>query len=772
MDYLELLNAPQREAVEKTEGPLLILAGAGSGKTRVLTCRIAYLIQKMGVSPWNILAITFTNKAAGEMRERVDAAVGGAAGQVWVSTFHSTCCRILRRHIDRIGYDRSFTIYDTDDSRQVIREVVKALEFDPKMYKDRAVLAKISGAKNAMLSAEAFAASASLWEEQRLAEIYEAYQKRLKQNNALDFDDLLIKTVELFRAAPDVLAEYQERFRYILVDEYQDTNLVQFELVRMLAARYQNLCVVGDDDQSIYRFRGADIRNILSFEESFPGAHVVRLEQNYRSTGGILNAANEVIANNKGRRRKKLWTDLGEGEKARFFAFPTGAEEAVFVIDEIAQKVEEGKSYSDFAVLYRTNAQSRLFEERCVNRNIPYQLVGGVNFYSRKEIKDILAYLKTIDNGADDLAVTRIINVPKRAIGQTSIARVARHAQERGCSFFDALLDAGEIPGIGRATKGITGFTNQIRRYRAASEEYKSVRQLIELILDDTGYVRELREEGTDEALARIENLEELISKAEDYQKATEEPSLSDFLQQVSLVADIDSVDENADRLLLMTMHGAKGLEFENVYLTGLEENTFPSYLCVVSGNEEEIEEERRLCYVGMTRAKRHLTLTAANTRMLRGETRYLAVSRFVDEIPAELLELGRDTTDTRRFLGRGRERAGSYARGEDAAYTGGTPIAPRRQNSPQETMRISGRSTAGQNVLKKRPQALQLKDFRVVKADKLDYDVGDRVRHIKFGEGTVTDIKDATKDFEVTVDFDKVGTKRMFASFAKLKKC
>ena len=753
MDYLESLNKQQKKAVKQTEGPLLILAGAGSGKTRVLTCRIAYMIQELGIAPWNILAITFTNKAAGEMRERVNAAVGSHAGQVWVATFHATCCRILRRYIDRLGYDSSFTIYDTDDSKQVIKEAVRQLELDPKVYRERGILARISAAKNEMIGPDRMEAEASRWEEKRIAEIYALYQKRLQQNNALDFDDLLLKTVELFRNEPDVLASYQERFRYILIDEYQDTNTVQFALVRLLASRYKNLCVVGDDDQSIYKFRGANIQNILSFEKEFPGCSVIRLEQNYRSTERILQAANEVIAHNRGRKKKTLWTENTGGDPVRFRQFSTGYDEAEYVVGEIAGLARrENKPYSDFAVLYRTNAQSRLFEEKCVSADLPYQIVGGVNFYSRKEIKDMLAYLKTIDNGSDDLAVTRIMNVPKRGIGQTTIGRIVQYANEKEMSVYAALLEADEIPGITRSLTKIRSFTSLISRFRAASDEYLSVRQLMEMILKDTGYQEELEAEDTDESRARLENLEELISKASDYENSAEEPSLSDFLQQVSLVADIDSVEDDRERVLLMTLHAAKGLEFDTVYMTGMEENTFPSYMSVGTGSDEEIEEERRLCYVGMTRARNHLTLTAAQMRMVRGETHFHTVSRFVNEIPRDMLDIGRDTTDTRRFLSGGRERGEGLTAGHEPG-------------------RIGGKGTAAAQALKKKNPLQSMREFKVTKADHLDYAVGDRVWHIKFGSGVVTAIQDGARDYEVTVQFDKAGVKRMFASFAKLQK-
>ena len=792
MDFLQELNPPQRKAVEHTEGPLLILAGAGSGKTRVLTYRIAHLISENIAAPWNILAITFTNKAAGEMRDRIDAVVGDRASMIWVATFHSTCCRILRRDIDRIGYDRSFTIYDTDDCRQVIKSILREKGLDPKIYKERTILSRISSAKNEMISPEQFRSSAVGREEERQADFYEAYQTKLRSNNALDFDDLLVLTVELFRKAPDVLDEYRERFRYILVDEYQDTNSVQFEFIRLLAEKYRNLCVVGDDDQSIYRFRGANIRNILSFEQVFRGTAVIRLEQNYRSTPEILDAANAVIANNTERKAKKLWTDQGHGKKVRFRLFGSGYEEAEFAVGEIRAAVQtDGGKYSRFAVLYRTNAQSRLFEEKCVAANVPYKIVGGVNFYSRKEIKDILSYLKTIANGSDDLSVLRIINVPRRGIGAATLTHIQEYASEKGLSFYEALTDAENIPGTGRALEKIRKFTTMISRFRAVSADYLSVADLIEQILKETGYLAELEAEQTDEARARIENLEEFISKAQDYADQTEEASLDDFLQQVSLVADIDSVSEDMDSVLLMTMHAAKGLEFDSVYLAGMEENTFPSYMAAGSGNDSEIEEERRLCYVGMTRARRELTLTAASMRTLRGEPQFLKVSRFIREIPPEMLDAGGRTERRGNPYGQygengyGGNRYGQYG-GErfreedpydrrsfgntDRSYAG-YDDRTYSQNGYHDGASSGGfaRKT-GAGVLK-RSAGSTLQEFRVVKADRLDYGIGDQVRHVKFGTGTVTGIQEGPRDFEVTVEFDRVGKKKMFASFAKLKK-
>ena len=580
MSDLELLNREQQEAVLHVDGPLLILAGAGSGKTRVLTYRIAHLIDECGVNPWNILAITFTNKAAGEMRERVDKIVGYGSESIWVSTFHSTCVRILRRYIDRLGYDTNFTIYDTEDQKTVMKSVCQKLQLDSKLYKERMLLNVISHAKDEYISPNEFLLEAKGdFRQEKIAQAYVEYQKELKKNNALDFDDLLVKTVELFQSCPDVLEYYQNRFRYIMVDEYQDTNTVQFKFISTLARQYRNLCVVGDDDQSIYKFRGANIRNILDFEKVFPDAKVVKLEQNYRSTQNILNAANGVIANNRGRKEKALWTENEQGEPILFQQFQNGYEEAEYVSGEISKKVRKGEAeYQDFAVLYRTNAQSRLFEEKFLYANIPYKIVGGVNFYSRKEIKDILAYLKTIDNGKDDLAVRRIINVPKRGIGNVTLAKVQAYADSRDISFFEALEEAGEIPGLGKAALKIQPFVHLIHEMRLSLADM-SMQDLIQAILDKTGYAEDLKNEDTDESEARLENIDEFINKAVTYEEGAEEPNLSGFLEEVALVADIDSVEDGDNRVLLMTLHSAKGLEFPYVYLAGMEDGLFPSYI-------------------------------------------------------------------------------------------------------------------------------------------------------------------------------------------------
>jgi len=625
MGLYDTLNEQQRKGVFTTDGPVLLLAGAGSGKTSVLTKRIAYLIESVGVNPWNILAITFTNKAAGEMRDRVNDIVGYGAESIWVSTFHATCVRILRRHIDRLGFDNSFTIYDTDDAKSVMKEVCKKLDIDTKMLKEKTILGAISSAKDSLISTTAYEMSAAGdYLKKKISAAYTEYQLTLKKNNALDFDDLIVKAVELFQRCPEVLENYQNRFQYIMVDEYQDTNTAQFELIRLLAQRDRNLCVVGDDDQSIYKFRGANIRNILDFEEVYPEAAVIKLEQNYRSTQTILDAANAVISNNIRRKSKALWTDNGTGNRVHFRAFDNAYEEAEYIAGDIKRKKRELVSdYRDCAVLYRTNAQSRLLEESFIALNIPYDVVGGVNFYARKEIKDILAYLKTIDNGKDDLAVKRIINVPKRGIGAASITKVQDYADHKGLSFYEALQQVDEISALGKSksTDKIRDFATMIRMFRTKMQ-MGSLEDLITDVIETTGYVKELEESDDEDAQDRINNIDELITKLVSFEMEREalgeEATLSAFLEEVALVADIDTVNKDDNRVLLMTLHSAKGLEFANVYLSGLEDGIFPSYMTIISEDPEEIEEERRLAYVGITRAKEDLTITYAKSRMIR----------------------------------------------------------------------------------------------------------------------------------------------------------
>lgn len=744
MSIYESLNEMQKKAVYQTEGPVLILAGAGSGKTRVLTHRIAYLIEEKGVNPWNILAITFTNKAAGEMRERVDRLVEFGAESIWVSTFHSACVRILRRYIDRLGYDSNFTIYDTDDQKSLMKDVCKYLQIDTKMYKERTLLSAISAAKNEMISVEEYLLNAGGdFSKKKIAEVYAEYEKQMRANNALDFDDLLVKTVQLFQTQADVLEYYQDRFRYIMVDEYQDTNTVQFRLIQILSSKYRNLCVVGDDDQSIYKFRGANIKNILNFEEEFPDAVVIKLEQNYRSTSNILDAANAVIRHNMGRKDKTLWTENAEGEKITCRHFDNAYDEADYIADSIQQKVrEEGASYNDCAILYRTNAQSRIFEEKFVSSNIPYKVIGGVNFYARREIKDLLAYLRTIENGKDDLAVRRIINVPKRGIGLTSINRVQEYAIQKESNFYEALRTADLIPNIGRALSKLESFTALIEHFKEEAGRMTPLALLTDIIetLDYESYLEEIDPEDAD---SRIENVEELKSKVASYEENCEEtgeqPTLAGFLEEVALVADIDTLDEESDYVVLMTLHSAKGLEFPYVFLAGMEDGLFPSYMTITADDPMELEEERRLCYVGITRAMKELTLTCARRRMVHGETQYNKTSRFLKEIPKELLRGNMEKAKEKPELEIAKNQA--YARAKAAFHSQAFGI--------------------------KKP----VQQFKVASGQGPGYDVGDRVRHMKFGEGLVTAITEGGRDYEVTVEFDNFGVKKMFAAFAKLQK-
>ena len=833
MSIYDTLNNQQQEAVFHTAGPVLILAGAGSGKTRVITHRIAWLIDECGVNPWNILAITFTNKAAGEMRERVDKLVGFGSESIWVSTFHSMCARILRRYIDRIGYDTSFAIYDTDDQKTVIKDILKKLGVDPKEMAPRAVLSAISSAKNELVTPLRYREdTARDYRERVIGEVYEEYQKALAGNNALDFDDLLMKTVELFQAHEEILEGYQERFRYIMVDEYQDTNAAQFEIVRMLAAKYRNLCVVGDDDQSIYKFRGADIRNILDFEKVYKDALVVKLEQNYRSTQNILDAANAVISHNSGRKDKKLWTDHGSGNRIHLRQFNTGTEEASFIAQDIDRHLKEDHrlNYGDFAVLYRTNAQSRLIEDQLVQNSIPYNIVGGHNFYDRMEVRDILSYLRTINNARDDINTLRILNVPKRGIGRTTQDRILQFAQEENVSFFDALEQMDRIPEIGRARSHLKPFVELIHTLRAFAAE-NSVEDLIKQVVKLTDYENYLREYDDENGEDRIANVDELISKAASYEEEALEneeeggTSLSGFLEEVSLVADIDQVDESTPRVLLMTLHSAKGLEFPYVYLAGMEDGIFPGYLSINSDDPDAIEEERRLCYVGITRAKQDLTLTCARARMIRGEVQYNAVSRFVLEIPEKLLDesprqnggsYGEDGEDEMPFadpdggfasFGSGRASSDSYdygrpyggrsryvSRGKEStagrtyhgsgnsAYTGtgyGSTSYPgmseRNGGRKAPDTRLKASYTPPHTSADKKPYIAKAGLAGLTKGmpagSAPDYTVGDRVRHIKYGDGVVESIEKGPKDYKVKVSFDEAGTKIMYAAFARLEK-
>ncbi len=754
MSIYDTLNKEQKEAVLTVDGPLLLLAGAGSGKTRVLTHRIAYMIDEMGVNPWNILAITFTNKAAEEMRERVDNIVGFGAEQIWVSTFHSTCVRILRRHIDRLGYDTNFTIYDTDDQKAVMKEICKRFQIDTKQLKERAIMSAISSAKDELISPLEYEINAfgdSI--KKKIAAVYKEYQVVLKRNNALDFDDLIVKTVELFKACPDILYQYQERFKYIMVDEYQDTNTAQFELIRLFADRHHNLCVVGDDDQSIYKFRGANIRNILDYEKVYPEAKVIKLEQNYRSTGNILNAANNVIKNNKGRKVKSLWSEKEAGSRIHFRQFDNGYEEAEYIASDISSKVRNGVcTYGDCAILYRTNAQSRMLEERFVVMGLPYNVVGGVNFYARQEIKDILAYLRTIDNGRDDVATKRILNVPKRGIGNATVEKVQEYADMRNISFYDALRERDRIVSLGRTATKLEPFVTMMQVFRSKAEYYGIV-DLIQDVIEVVGYRDYLyslneEEEKTED---RLQNLDEFISKATMYEQTHDEISLSEFLEEIALVSDVDSMEDKDDRIRLMTIHSAKGLEFEHVYMAGMEDGLFPSYMTIVSDDPTDMEEERRLAYVGITRAKDDLTMTYARARMVRGETQYNPVSRFVREIPTELMD---NTVPT------GKRR-------EEEAYDFRPKAIVRPKVTAQPVKPFIAQEIGSLNRV-----AGITKGAAALEADTvLDYGVGDRVRHMKYGEGEVLALEREPRDYKVTVLFDKAGQKIMYASFAKLKR-
>ena len=835
MSIYDSLNEQQKKGVFTTQGPVLILAGAGSGKTSVLTRRIAYLIENTGVNPWNIMAITFTNKAAGEMRQRVDDIVGYGSESIWVATFHSTCVRILRRHIDRLGYDTSFTIYDTDDQKSVMKEVCKKLDIDTKQLKEKTILGAISSAKDNLISPLDYEMSAmGDFNKRKIANAYKEYQMLLKKNNALDFDDIIVKTVELFKACPEVLENYQNRFLYIMVDEYQDTNTAQFELIRLLAQRNRNLCVVGDDDQSIYKFRGANIRNILDFEKVYPDAEVIKLEQNYRSTQNILDAANNVIHNNIGRKDKALWTDRGSGNRIHFRPFDNAYDEAEYIASDIKSKKYQGTSdYGQCAVLYRTNAQSRLLEESFISEGIPYDVVGGVNFYARKEIKDLLAYLKTIDNGKDDLAVKRIINVPRRGIGAASVNKVQDFADHMGISFFEAMQRIDEITSIGKAGEKLRNFALMIMMFRTKLQ-HGTLEDLITDVIETTQYTKELEESDDDDAEDRLQNIDELISKVVSFEQEREElgeeASLSAFLEEVALVADIDGVDKDDNKVLLMTLHSAKGLEFSQVYLAGMEDGVFPSYMTITSDDPTEIEEERRLAYVGITRAKDDLTITYAKQRMLRGETQYNPISRFIKEIPENLMDnklpvpkkwgyddyeedsrershfkikpfagsgfntvyqkpvLSDDVFDKPRNNWEAAEQAVKKNNWEmpTAKATVKTAIVPSnktpvmKQQQPKDIASIL--VSRPKAVIKKKETPAANKPYIAKSLDGLtkgmpttqgglSYGVGDRVRHIKYGDGTVQKVEKDVRDYKITVAFDGAGQKIMYAAFAKLQK-
>ena len=764
------LNDMQQQACEHVDGPLLILAGAGSGKTRVITHRVAYLIDQEGVNPLNILAITFTNKAAQEMRERVNLIVGDGADRVWVSTFHSLCVRILRRYADRLGYGKSFDIYDADDQKSLVKSILKDLQIDPKRYPEKMFMSEISKAKEKYMSCDEFARkNAADFAATKVADVYTEYQNRLRKNNAMDFDDLIYKTVELFEHNPDVLDSYQNRFRYIMVDEYQDTNHIQFLMVKMLARKYKNLCVVGDDDQSIYKFRGANITNILGFEKEYPEAEVIKLEQNYRSCGNILAAANAVIQHNEGRKDKALWTDRDAGEKISFEQCDTEYVEGDMVASRIKSLVRQGVPYRDIAILYRTNAQSRILGEKMVYNNIPYRIYGGTNFYARKEIKDVLAYLKVVNNSTDNLYFRRVVNVPKRGIGEASLGKLESYANAYGISMLEAAERAKEIPGMAARTAGkIIQFAELIASFKSMIEEQESLDTIYDRILDETGYESELIAEHTEEAMTRLENIDELRNKIVEFAENREDTGLSEFLEEIALVSDLDSLSENDDQVKLMTLHSAKGLEFPYVFICGMEERVFPSGMALNSDDPDAIEEERRLCYVGITRAMKKLYLSAAKERMMHGNRVYSDVSRFIREIPPLLFEHEADMINMARR--RQQESVDRYNRGLDG---GSGCLDASYSGTSSDGIRNYGRSNPYNAYKAKQPASQPAfgKAFVVAGSVKPDYSVGDRVRHIKFGSGTVEQLEKGDKDYEVTVNFDRCGIRKMYASFAKLKK-
>ncbi|SLL37256.1 ATP-dependent DNA helicase II [Mycobacteroides abscessus subsp. abscessus] len=730
------LNPEQKEAVKATDGPLLIMAGAGSGKTRVLTQRIAYLMVEKGVNPYNILAITFTNKAAKEMRQRIAAVLGGASEEIWISTFHSMCVRILRKDIDRIGYNRNFTILDTTDQQSVIKGILKDRNIDPKKYDPRAILASISSSKNELVTPEEFAKTAGDYFSQIVSDVYTEYQRRLRKNQALDFDDLIMQTIHLFQRVPEVLEYYQRKFQYIHVDEYQDTNRSQYMLVKLLASRFRNLCVVGDSDQSIYAWRGADISNILSFEKDYPNAKVVMLEQNYRSTKRILQAANQVIANNSGRKDKNLWTENEDGNMIYYYRADSEQGEAQFVIGKI-QELRRTSSIplSDIAILYRTNAQSRVMEEMLLKSNIEYSIVGGIKFYDRKEIKDTLAYLRLIANPDDDISFQRVINVPKRGIGSSSVDKIANFAAMHDMSMYQA-LEAVELIGLSpKITKAASEFRDLIQNY-TRMQEYLSVTELVEEVIDKSGYVDMLKAEKSIESQSRLENIEEFMSVSKNFEEANDDKSLIAFLTDLALVADIDKLDEDgqqADSVVLMTLHSAKGLEFPVVFLIGLEEGVFPHSRSLME--ETEMEEERRLAYVGITRAEKQLYLTNAQMRTLFGRTNMNPPSRFVKEIPEDLLE-GISPVNNRQRM---------------APSQSGTRNSYVQQPTRKAVIRPATVATGGEGI---------------------EWSVGDKAVHGKWGTGTVVSVKGEGDSKELDIAFPSpVGIKRLLAKFAPIQK-
>ena len=746
MSFLEGLNKEQLEAVGHCEGPLLILAGAGSGKTRVLTHRMAQMITEKGIKPWNILAITFTNKAAKEMKERVVNLIGAAGEDMWISTFHSACVRILRRDIDRLGFDKNFVIFDSSDQQILVKDCLKELNLNDKNFPPKSVLHEISKAKDDMIDPEAYENMyASDFRLNKISKIYSLYQKKLKLNNALDFDDIIVKAINLLTDFPEVLDYYQSKFHYIMVDVYQDTNNAQFTLIGLLAARHGNICVVGDDDQGIYSWRGANIRNILDFEKEFPGTKVIKLEQNYRSTESILDAANQVIRNNAGRKNKKLWTENGKGENLKYVCSGNEHEEANYVVYEINKQIKEGKrKYSDYAVLYRMNAQSRVLEEGFMKYGIPYKLVGALKFYDRKETKDLLAYLRLIHNPSDSISLKRIINVPKRGIGKTTIESLEQQAAAREISMFSLIQSADSLQGVGRAVGSLQEFSSIICGLKAVQEKLK-LSEFISEVLNRTGYLKELENEDTIEARGRIENLKEFISVALEFEKENEDADLGIFLENVSLVADIDTMNESNDAVILMTFHSAKGLEFPVVFMVGMEEGVFPGYRSM--NEDSEMEEERRLCYVGITRAREQLFMTGAFSRTLFGSTTYNRMSRFLKEIPQNLID-GLETSSNKKDTLMSWDSTGVDSQ-RGSLYS---------KNAVNTLKNTGGLATFVNN--KTIRETIELSELKT----------GVKVEHKKFGIGVITKVEEEGNDLKLDIAFNDSGKKRLMAQFAGLK--
>ena len=762
-DILEGLNNKQYEAVVNAEGPCLVIAGAGSGKTKVLTHKIAYLLNEKDIKPWNILAITFTNKAANEMKERVEKLVGEATKDMWLGTFHSICVKILRMFIDRIGYDKSFIIFDTSDQRTLVKDCLKSLQIDDKMFTDRSVLSEISNAKNDMLEPIQYAMRAKGdYRREKISSIYALYQQKLKENNAVDFDDIINLTIKILSENPDVLEYYSDKFKYILVDEYQDTNKSQFTLVTMLASKYGNITVVGDNDQSIYKFRGADISNILNFEKDFPGTKIIKLEQNYRCTGNILNAANAVIKNNEVKYKKQLWTENDVGELPNVFCGDNEYDEASYIIEQINRlKRDEYYKYSDFAVLYRMNAQSRAIEDILRREDIPYKIIGGLKFYERKEIKDIIAYLRLIYNPSDNLSLKRIINEPKRGVGKTSLDNISNLSEELNISMYEIIKNAADY-GLNRVYANTREFIDQMEYLMSKKEELK-ISELIKETLNKTGYTKALENENTVEAETRIQNLEEFLTVAIEFEDEVAENSLGEFLEGITLSSDIDGMEDEENSVTLMTLHSAKGLEFPVVFLVGLEEGIFPGYKAI--GEQSELEEERRLCYVGITRAKNYLFLTCAKQRTIFGSTTYNPPSRFLEEIPEEYLQGYKDAF----------EKDSSYS---DTSYKWeyGKGLSKVKTYNMSDTLKSSyAKDSAKENTTSynyRTPESFLSGLSKKIQTsiDLSKYKAGVKVFHKKFGEGVINSVEPEGEDLKVDITFEKAGHKRLMAKFAKLE--